>query len=856
MSAIMLLGVARLIAQEGALVQLQAIDGQGLAMGSVIVTLQADSAGSVLAYALTDEAGRAELSARPGRYRLTARYLGCQEVVRPAFEVGPGMEQPVQLVFDQCGLDLPSLEVTAEAPAMQIKGDTLIFKADRFATGQERNLSDLLGVLPGLSVDEQGQFSYQGRSIDELRLEGNDVFNNQHQLAGSGLRAAYIDRILVVDNFREAADLQSADSRVLALDIRLKEAYKGAWQGDLEMGAGWPLLAYNGQANGLKVNSRSAGLAFGRANNNGTPVLRPADFLRLQPDLPAALTAANGDLRQLIPEGLLIEEGLSANADALLAGNMQVNGERHRWRAAGLSALMRRARSQDFTWVFPDGGEVLSGQQELGQPAWVQQAQGAYARWEPEAWTLETSASALFTQNRARHRQQFEGSPELLQDRLLNQQLRLQAQLGFQRQWSAKWFSEALVKGRSAHLSQQFYSNFEHPSGALALLEGDNRREGIVDLQLQHAYRSGQWEYSLALSGQLQQWAYRQDGQQQVSVINQHAKMSWLARRSGERGSLELEPAIAYLEAARDGQAPQGQWAMLGAFRLRQQLGKGQRLTAQLSRNVRQAAPLQVSGIRRFSSYDRAEGYTVPVGALFTGWQLSAGYFSVNAAARSRWAAQASLQYAPQAPGVSSERLERFLLLQTVVVPGAWGSHCSIHWGKSLASYPLKWSIRGSQQWQKGYLPRAEGEAVFQALSYQLQAEGRTVRKERLNGTLSLSFAQFDRKSAELSFRNQVHRYQARGEAVVQAGGFAFRPGLEIAHFRNGAQRLTVENVQLSVEWKPQEGADWGVTLSGHDLTHLRGATDARAVWDGQVLINTTFQRLPGSLLLGLRYAL
>lgn len=841
-------------------------DEAGQPLETAILSLEQDSSHTIVAYGIAEEDGGIDLSVLPGSYVAVGRYLGCREL-RENILIGTSTPPIFKLVLKNCGTDLPLLEVRERAPAMRVKGDTTVFKASEFSSGNERSLSELLGVLPGLSMDEQGQFSYLERPIQELRVEGKNVLNNQHQLAGSGLRAEFIDEVLVIENFREQEDLNTSDSGVLALDISIKEAFRNRWQGDISLSAGLPALAYNGMGNGIMVGNQSAAVLFGRANNNGQVLLSTADFIRLQPSLTEALAQANGDMSQIIPAALIDQQGISANQDELLAANWQRNREHNKLNISILAAQSRKERDVDFLWLFPSTDSLLLGSQQSRLPSYVQQLQLGWTRWQNKKWTLKTTASVLANQSPIRNEQLFFSPTAVpLLDRLNDQQLRAQGQISFQRQWSQKWRSEVVARGSYHQSDFQFHSNYNRPTDALALLQKDRQQESHLHLEWQQIYSHGNWEQQFFV--QRQQTHLDYELEEPNRFFNEEAiaqrKIYTSQWETGlenrwEKGKTALSLRNSFPAFTADDGTGQKTLAPRWSptLRLRYTMSRLHKIVFSGGRTYQAAAPLQLLGLARLSSLEQAQIYQLPPGTLFPSWQLSLNYISIGLASKSRFMLSSQWQFGQGVLGFSSRNIDRFWALEAGILPSQWSHRFRINWGRHLWQQTIKLDLSANRFDIKGFFPQLEGEPVPYSNSSSSWRVGiKTVAKKAINAELRTQYTHFRRSTPALSFLNITHRYQVNTGLIYELPHFSFRPSLGLQHFRNGQQRITIEDVGFELFWRPEEKSRLEYRLIGLDITHLQGVQDAFIIFENNILVTNTHQRVAGSLLLGIQYKL
>lgn len=82
----------------------------------------------------------------------------------------------LDVVMKKSSIELEEL-VIREKPKIEIKEDTVSYKASAFLDGSERKVEDLLKKLPGIEVDDSGKIKYKGKSIEKVLLDGDDLFD-------------------------------------------------------------------------------------------------------------------------------------------------------------------------------------------------------------------------------------------------------------------------------------------------------------------------------------------------------------------------------------------------------------------------------------------------------------------------------------------------------------------------------------------------------------------------------------------------------------------------------------------------------------------------------------------------------
>ena len=222
-------------------------------------------------------------------YRIMIHHLGYQLSSIRCNTDDNDMQRNVSLLERTHDLDEVLIQHTLP---MVFKKDTIRFRADAFASGNEAKLRDLLKKLPMLEVDRYGNVSVQGKKVNKLLVENKEFFTGDSKLAVNNIPADVVDTIEVLENYNEIAFLKGLeDSDAIAINIQLKENKKRFVFGDVAAGAGMknryllhPSLYY--YSPNTTMNS------IGDFNNTGVKSFTFKDFLEFEGDISALLNNA------------------------------------------------------------------------------------------------------------------------------------------------------------------------------------------------------------------------------------------------------------------------------------------------------------------------------------------------------------------------------------------------------------------------------------------------------------------------------------------------------------------------------------------------------------------------------------
>ncbi|HLS31542.1 MAG TPA: carboxypeptidase-like regulatory domain-containing protein [Flavobacteriaceae bacterium] len=131
-------------------------------------------------------------------------------------------------------------EVVVKAKmAMIVKEDTITYRTDKFKTGDERKLKELLEKLPGVEVDRDGNVTVNGKKVSKLMVDGKDFFGGDTRLGVKNIPADAVEEVEAIDNYNEVSFMKGlSDSDRMAMNIKLKKDKKDFVFGETQAGGG------------------------------------------------------------------------------------------------------------------------------------------------------------------------------------------------------------------------------------------------------------------------------------------------------------------------------------------------------------------------------------------------------------------------------------------------------------------------------------------------------------------------------------------------------------------------------------------------------------------------------------------
>src|SRR5690606_34363760 len=108
-------------------------------------------------------------------------------------------------------------------PLIVVKEDTLEYQNKNYNLRDGAVTEDLLKKLDGVEVDKDGNVTAQGEQVTRVRINGKDFFGGDVQTATKNLPADVIDKIQIIDDYGDQANLTGNKTgdpqRILNIEI-------------------------------------------------------------------------------------------------------------------------------------------------------------------------------------------------------------------------------------------------------------------------------------------------------------------------------------------------------------------------------------------------------------------------------------------------------------------------------------------------------------------------------------------------------------------------------------------------------------------------------------------------------------
>jgi len=213
-------------------------DPSGKGIESVNVTLK-DAEGNIINFTRTNKLGTFTMELKSDQitgYKIEASSIGFKKLVTTVTDAAKNYE----LILQPSETTLETVTVR-NRPSLTTRGDTLNYRTADFADKQDRSIGDVLKKMPGVEVAEDGKISYNGKSISNLYVDGDNLLDDKYNIGTKSIPHGAVDKIQVIQNDQPVKMMRKNNmSDDVALNLVIKDEAKLKVMGDATVGAGTP----------------------------------------------------------------------------------------------------------------------------------------------------------------------------------------------------------------------------------------------------------------------------------------------------------------------------------------------------------------------------------------------------------------------------------------------------------------------------------------------------------------------------------------------------------------------------------------------------------------------------------------
>lgn len=251
--------------------------GKSLTNASVRLLSSTDSV--LVTFTRVNDLGSFAFSApKQGKYLISVSYPGYAEYVNSVDSNSLKSGLIPEIKLNLLENILSEVIITGKIPPLKVKGDTTEYNARAFKIEANAKVEDLLKLLPGIQVDQNGRITALGQRVSKVLVDGEEFFGDDHTLITRNFRADMIEKVQLYDKKSDKSLLTGIDDgkKEKTINLQLKDDKRKGLFGKIDGGlASGEYHQLQGMLN--KFSERHKFAVFGNLSNTGKIALSGSD---------------------------------------------------------------------------------------------------------------------------------------------------------------------------------------------------------------------------------------------------------------------------------------------------------------------------------------------------------------------------------------------------------------------------------------------------------------------------------------------------------------------------------------------------------------------------------------------------
>jgi hypothetical protein len=243
----------------------------------------------------------------------------------------PVVTLPVIILLPAKNIQLKEVVVSAKKPLIEQDIDRTIVNVESMIGSATSNTLEVLSKTPGVTVDNNGEISLNGRTGILVLIDGRSTYMSGQDLASylKSLPGGVLDKIELMDN--PSAKYDAAGNAII--NIRLKKNRIGGFTGSVSAGYSQGRYARNNDALSLNYNHRKINLFTNIGYNtekNHTYETYDRRFYNTEAGLVSSLDLVNNQVGKNTGQSINLGLDFTASPKTVLGAIVNLNGGKGR----------------------------------------------------------------------------------------------------------------------------------------------------------------------------------------------------------------------------------------------------------------------------------------------------------------------------------------------------------------------------------------------------------------------------------------------------------------------------------------------------------------------------------------------
>lgn len=178
---------------------------------------------------------------KAGKYLLKISYIGFRTKFVPVQLANNVPDKKMgTITLDPDAVMLGEAVITAAAPEVTVKEDTLEYNSTAYRTPEGAMLEELVKKLPGAEIDDEGNVKINGKEVKKIMVDGKEFFGGDVKTGLKNLPVDMIEKLKTYDKKSDLARVTGIDDgeEETVLDLKVKKGMNQGWFGNADAAAG------------------------------------------------------------------------------------------------------------------------------------------------------------------------------------------------------------------------------------------------------------------------------------------------------------------------------------------------------------------------------------------------------------------------------------------------------------------------------------------------------------------------------------------------------------------------------------------------------------------------------------------
>ncbi|WP_316819176.1 carboxypeptidase-like regulatory domain-containing protein [Pedobacter nyackensis] len=232
--------------------------------GASVTIVDKDGAGIV--FEKTDHKGvfKCRFQNTSAQFSIKITALGYQQSIVP---FAGSTDERYVIILKKIVRQLQEVVIKSDSK-ISLSSDTLKYNVKAFADKNDRVIADLIGRLPGIQVDEKGAISYNGKRINNVYIDGDNLLSGRYRLATNNVPVGAVAQVQVIERDQPVKALNGyVVANNVSLNLKLTDSARTMSINTGHIGLG--NKAYHAELNNLIFQQKLKGINNLKTNNIG-----------------------------------------------------------------------------------------------------------------------------------------------------------------------------------------------------------------------------------------------------------------------------------------------------------------------------------------------------------------------------------------------------------------------------------------------------------------------------------------------------------------------------------------------------------------------------------------------------------